>query len=185
MADADRERWNARYTAGDQPGLADVWLLAHGRLLRPRNPGARALDLACGTGRHATWLADLGYNVDAWDISDVALNLVTRRAAITPRQVDLQTIHIPASTYDLVLDAFFLERKLFPSMISALQTNGLLVVRTLMRRDPSDDRNPAYLLGPGELRALCAQLEILVDHEQPEQGVASIIARRRFGLTSG
>lgn len=178
MANTDRERWNARYIAGDHPALPDAWLLAYGRLLKPTHAAARALDLACGTGRHSVWLADLGYSVDAWDISDVALHLLEPHPAIAPRQVDLETAHLETNTYDLILDAFFLHRGLLPQMIGALRGGGLLVVRTLLRRAGPDDRNPAYLLERGELSAVCADLEILLVDENAEQGVASIIARK-------
>ncbi len=171
MANADRERWNARYQAGDEHLEPDAWLLDHAQLLSAPRPRARALDLACGSGRHSLWLAELGYAVDAWDISDVGLELLEselarRRAAgahlsLATARLDLETASIPAETYYLVLDAFFLDRRLFGEMIKGLQPGGLLVVRTLMHRGANDDRNPDFLLEPGELRATFSGLEIL------------------------
>ena len=189
MARIDPERWNQRYRAGAYDFDPTAWLVARQALLRPRQAAARALDLACGAGRNALYLAGLGYRVDAWDISDVALELLRdelerRRAAgqplvVVPRQVDLGTARLPVSTYDLVLDMHFLERSLFPSMMAALRAEGLLVVQTLMRRGDRDDRNPAFLLEPGELPKAFDGLSILEYQEDTEAGWAGLIARRR------
>jgi tellurite methyltransferase len=187
MSSADRERWNQRYREGDHHTQADAWLDAHAHILRAPQAGARALDLACGSGRHTLWLAELGYSVDAWDISDVGLELLhaelkRRREAgatlpVTTRQVDLETVTIPAQNYDLILDAFFLERRLFPEMIAGVRPRGLLVVRTLLHRTANEDRNPAHLLAPGELSTRFSDLQILQLEEDPEAGHAGIIAR--------
>ena len=191
MSSADRERWNQRYQEGDHHLQRDAWLVKHADLLAPPqgHQNARALDLACGSGRHALWLAELGYAVDAWDISDVGLELLhaelTRRRAegenltIVTRQVDLETVTIPASTYDLILDAFFLERRLFQEMVTGLRPGGLLVVRTLLQRAANEDRNPAHLLASGELKATFSELRILQEEEDPLAGHAGIIARKR------
>lgn len=188
MADIDRQRWNQRYSAGAYDVEPTAWLVARKAVLRPRRPRAQALDLACGAGRNALYLAGLGYSVDAWDISDVALQLLRaelerRRAsgqtlAVAPRRVDLETVTLPVSTYDLVLDVQFLQRSLFPSMTAALRTEGLLVVLTLMRRADADDRNPAYLLETGELRTVFRSLEVLEYEEDPAAGWAGLVARR-------
>ena len=170
----------------------DAWLVRHTELLAASRPGARALDLACGAGRHALWLAELGYAVDAWDISDVGLDLLERelakRSAATPLrvtqgQVDLETVSLSANVYDLILDAFFLERRLIGQMTTALRPGGLVVVRTLLHRGANEDRNPAYLLTPGELRATFAELEILREEENPSQGNVGMIARKRRMLS--
>jgi SAM-dependent methyltransferase len=163
VSTADRERWNQRYRTGEHHPEPDPWLVQHGELIRARQPGARALDLACGAGRHTLLLAELGYQVDAWDISEVGLELLRgelsrrvsagQRLNVTAQQVDLETAQLPVAAYDLVLDMYFLERRLFPQMVRALRPGGLLVVRTLMRRSTAEDRNPAHLLRRGELRA--------------------------------
>jgi SAM-dependent methyltransferase len=185
MASTDRERWNERYRQGDQHTQPDAWLIGHAEMLAAPHPGSRALDLACGSGRHTFWLAELGYTVDAWDISDAGLQLLDAELArrqprlpVTTSQVDLERATIPADTYDLILDAFFLERSLFASMITGLRTGGLVIVNTLLRRDANEDRNSAHLLQPGELRAVFGKLQILDDYEDPQAGRAGIIARK-------
>src|SRR5438128_6186526 len=102
MSEADRERWNQRYRDGGYELRPADWRLALGARLKPARHGARALDLACGAGRNSLHLATLGYVVDAWDISDVALGLLRdeleRRLAdgsrpeVHPRQVDLDGV---------------------------------------------------------------------------------------------
>ena len=92
--------------------------------------------------------------------------------------VDEAVQELPAAAYDLVLDASFLDRSLFPAMVGALRPGGLLVVHTFMRRDEQDDRNPDYLLERGELRAAAAGLDILDDQEDPVEGWAGLVARR-------
>ena len=189
MADIDRQHWNQRYRDGAYDFSPAAWLVKREALLRPTRLNARALDLACGVGRNSVYLAGLGYAVDAWDISDVGLNLLRaelarRRVAgqplaVTPRQVDVDAAELPAAFYDLVLDACFLDRSLFPAMLSALRSGGLLVVHTLLRRTAEDDRNPDYLLEPGELRALTAGLDVVDAEEDPVGGWAGLVARRR------
>ena len=70
-------------------------------------PAGRALDLACGAGRNAIWLAERGWRVTAVDYSEVALAEARRRAA--ERGVDIDWIHAdltewspPVAAYDLV-----------------------------------------------------------------------------------
>ena len=71
MSDADRERWDARHAAvgAGVPGPPDA-LRGRTELLPP---GGRALDVACGRGTMAVWLAARGFAVDAVDVSPVAL----------------------------------------------------------------------------------------------------------------
>jgi tellurite methyltransferase len=188
MSAADRERWNRRYRGSAHDYTPCAWLVERAALIRPRRPGGRALDLACGPGRNALYLARLGYQVDAWDISDVALDRLRGELArlrrggrpldVSPRQVDLDEASLPATAYELVLDIDFLQRRLFPYMAAALEPGGLLVVRTLLRRRAGEERNPVYLLEPGELRGAFADLEQLEYAEDAAAGRAALVARR-------
>ena len=184
MSEDDRRRWNQRFADSSPDFTPAEWLVRHASLLEPRHATARALDLACGSGRNALYLASLGYEVDAWDISDVALGLLHAKteslpiARVNPRQVDLEAQgSLQANTYDLILDFNYLQRSLFDEMRLAVRPGGLLVIHVLMRRSTNDDRNPAHLLAPGELRSTFEDLQVIEYEENPEQGWAALIAR--------
>ena len=74
----DREHWNTRYAGSDLVWTADAnrFLVAEVADLEP----GRALDLACGEGRNAVWLAEHGWEVTAVDFSDVGLAKAARLA---------------------------------------------------------------------------------------------------------
>ena len=73
-----REDWNARYDSREL-----LWSPEPNRLFASEVEGlepGRALDLACGEGRNAVWLAERGWRVTAVDFSDVALEKARRLA---------------------------------------------------------------------------------------------------------
>jgi len=196
MADADRERWNRRYAERYAKRAYDFapsrWLPEIEARLEPPYPGARALDLACGPGRNAVWLAERGWTVDAWDLSDVALSILVcereERAAhgfplaIDVRETDLDAAEIPPATYDLVLNMLFLDRRLWPGMVAALRPGGLLAFETFVNLPGGrrSDVSPEHLLQPGELRATfeALGLETLFSDEDGPRGTARLLARR-------
>ena len=74
-------------------------------------PPARALDLACGAGRHAIWLAKRGWRVTAVDFSSEALRQARERAETAGVDVDwieadLVSYTPPQDSFDLVLLAY-------------------------------------------------------------------------------
>jgi SAM-dependent methyltransferase len=155
-------------------------------------PGARALDVACGGGRNALFLAELGYSVDAFDISDIGLAHLRaeleRRAvagnplAIEPRQVDLEQTPLAVDAYDLILDAHYLERSLCAPMRHALRAGGRLIIHTFLFTPggavTSRLGNPAFALQPGELRRVFGGLEILELTEDHVAEEGHLLARR-------
>src|SRR6476646_8725770 len=73
-----REDWNARYAQKEL-----VWSAEPNRLFAAEVgglPPGRALDLACGEGRNAVWLAGRGWRVTGVDFSGVALAKARRLA---------------------------------------------------------------------------------------------------------
>ena len=109
------------------------WTLAQ----QPYFAGDRALDFACGTGRHTLWLAGLGYHVDAVDISMVALRHLSRSAeeqvlshSIRLIQADLTEWRPEKTTYDLIFVTRYLDRTAIPALVAALKPDGLLLYRT-------------------------------------------------------
>jgi SAM-dependent methyltransferase len=100
-ADADPGAfWDARYASGDWPTEPEPVLV---ELVSPLLPG-RALDLGCGTGRNALWLARHGWQVTGVDLSRVGLEQA--RAAAVARGLDLELHLADLASYPLEADAF-------------------------------------------------------------------------------
>jgi tellurite methyltransferase len=187
-----RERWNERYARADLVPFPDApaqWLVQHRDLLAG---GGRALDVACGDGRNALYLAQLGYEVDAIDASDVVIAALRaaaaeRALAIAPRVVDLEREPLPPGPYDTIVTLNFLQRDLFGALQDALAPGGLLLYETLGQAHVEELGNsfdPDYLLDRGELLRAFPRLEVLVHHEGVVErsgrprGVGSLVARR-------
>jgi tellurite methyltransferase len=154
---------------------------------------ANALDLACGTGRNALYLASLGWRVTAVDRSAVAIELLQQHARERGVTVDTRIADLEAgeflwagNAYRLICDCNYLQRDLFPRIRNAVQPGGLIVAMIQMVDDAPDvaPMNPAYLIQPGELRAEFSGWEILHDVESrpledPKRRlVAELIARK-------
>jgi tellurite methyltransferase len=184
-----RRYWNERHANAifsDEPA---PWLVEHRQLIETQ-PRGRALDIACGGGRNALFLAELGFEVDALDISDVAIEHVRRLAAgrglpIAAARADLAvTRDFPRPSYQIVIDFFYRERALFGPIADALAPAGLLFFQTFVGSRPDGAFGPRFGLEPGELRAAFARLEILHydeveigDAERGRRTVARLAAR--------
>lgn len=139
LAGVDAADWDRKYRGRElvygeapNPTLVDVaTTLDRGR----------ALDLACGRGRNALWLATRGWTVDAVDFSSVALTAARTVAATAPRSVRerLTWIHAdvtelaPPPSYDLILMLYLhlppnARRKAVAAAVSALEPDGILMI---------------------------------------------------------
>lgn len=107
---ATAEHWDARYGEHEQfwSGNPNTALVEHVRALAP----GRALDLGCGEGADAIWLAEQGWQVTAVDVSGAALRRAQRaaeeagvRARINFQQADL-AIAFPRGEFDLISAQF-------------------------------------------------------------------------------
>lgn len=177
------EQWNERYRAGEQLFDAPVPLVV-------KFAGAvrgRALDLACGSGRNALYLAELGWHVTAVDGSPVALEVLGARARerglkIDTRIADLERgeFQIASDTYDLILDCYYLQRDLFATMQAGVPPGGM-IISIVHLADADGTPKRAY---PGELRKYFEGWKILHYREgQPgeschQRAVAEIVAIR-------
>lgn len=162
-------------------------------LPRERQPKAerRALDVACGTGRDAVYLAMNGYAVDAIDILPDALDrandLASRHGVqIRTLQQDLERQPIlPVGQYDLVIVFRYLQRSLLPALSKALAPGGYLVYETFHERNRqtgAKPANPDHLLKTGELKSSFSELEVLIADDGFERNgryFSHILARRR------
>jgi SAM-dependent methyltransferase len=196
--------WNAKHRAAAEEPLAEP--AGFVRELLPLLPLGPALDLACGSGRHALLLASRNQPVTAVDSSDVALEILeqrahaahcavthTKRATQVPNrrqgiqlwQADLEEVSLPSQAFSLVLCVNYLQRSLFPQIENALVPGGVLLFETytVAQLDFADGpRNRNYLLELGELRAAFPSLRSLFYRElRAEKGIASLIAQKASG----
>jgi SAM-dependent methyltransferase len=98
----NREDWDARYAATELVWSAEPnrFLVAEASDLEP----GRALDLACGEGRNAIWLAERGWQATAVDFSAVAVEKGrARNPDVDFRVADVVAFEPGEATYDLVI----------------------------------------------------------------------------------
>jgi len=142
--------------------------------------------VACGRGRNAHFLAELGFEVDAIDVDQAAVDELRRTGgAITAIAADVTLTRFPREPYDVIVNVNFLARSILSRLSAALAADGLLVFETFTRDhvDVLGQRmNRSYLLEPNELLRAFADLRVLhyreavLDGERP-RAVAGLVAR--------
>jgi len=145
-------------------------------------PG-KALDVAMGRGRHAVLLARLGFQTFGVDINHAALAAARREdGRIRAWCADLTVSPLPASTFDLVVVARYLQRDLFDAIKAAVKSGGCVIYETFtvaQLAHGTGPKSPEHLLRPGELRSLFADWTVLFYEEvDAEEAVARVVAQR-------
>jgi SAM-dependent methyltransferase len=129
-----------------------AWLVRFARLLPP---AARVLDVACGEGRQARWLAARGHPVVAVDGDAEALAAMDGIDGIRTVQADLESAPWPfaGERFDAVLVFRYLHRPLFGAFAAALAPDGVLLCETFAEghEQLGRPRRPEFLLRRGEL----------------------------------
>ena len=169
-------------------------MLAENAHLLPRR--GRALDLACGLGGNALFLAERGLETVAWDVSAVAIKRLEQYAGSRSLTIETQVrdvVSLPPApeNFDVVVVCRFLDRTLARSLPAALRANGLLYYQTFIQNSfpPQGPRNPNYLLEENELLRLFTDLTVCVYREEGRVGdialglrnEAMLVAQRRNG----
>ena len=116
------------------------------------------LDLACGSGRHACLLAGLGYAVSAVDRNFEAISKISAVPGIVATQLDLEGDNWPlvGRTFDGIVVTNYLWRPRLADVLAMLAPGGVLIYETFMLGNEAYGKpsSPAFLLQPGELRAV-------------------------------
>jgi SAM-dependent methyltransferase len=95
--------WEARYRAGDTPWDDDVVPLSVIDLFGSHVPrGAHVLEVGCGSGTTALWLAQQGYRVVACDVSAEAIRIARQRAAAAGLAVSFRVLDVLTETIETV-----------------------------------------------------------------------------------
>ncbi|HTM14675.1 MAG TPA: methyltransferase domain-containing protein [Bryobacteraceae bacterium] len=183
----DLAAWDEQYrkeadSATERESVPNPLLVEAARDLRP----GRALDLACGTGRNALWLAQRGWSVTAIDGSAVAVEILRSRSAHSNIMLDVQVADlektgftIAPERYDLIAMCYYFQRDLLDRCKGGVAPGGVMVVIALLV-EPGTKLSP-FRLQPGELRGYFADWIIVHYREGTdawEHKIAELIARR-------
>ncbi len=158
--DTTQEFWDEKYSSRDQ-----VWSGKVNKALQhfssDLTPGT-ALDLGCGEGGDAVWLAKNSWRVVACDVSEIALERA-RSAAIendVSDKIDFQhhdfAVSFPEGKFDLVSAHFLqspveLDRKsIFSRASNAVASGGILLVVDHGAAPPWSDHKDHVFLSPQE-----------------------------------
>jgi tellurite methyltransferase len=184
------ESWDERYASGKYSTAEPHRLLIE---LTGKLPPGKALDLACGAGRHAVFLAEKGWRVTAVDNSRVGIEIAERKAREKGLTIDFHTLDlekgefaVEPDAYDLICDFYYLQPELFASMKASVKTGGIIVSTVHIYGAGEEAGN--FLLREGELREYFRDFEILHYHEtsatdtdagEHHRRTAEIVAKRK------
>jgi SAM-dependent methyltransferase len=185
-----KAHWGLKYQQG-LPSLTmpdPFFIYAYARFVEPSFPNAGvALDLACGLGRHALWLASRNWRVCGVDLSDVAIGKLNQSAlALNVRLKlsvgDASEYPFGPARFDLIVLFYHADRSLFSKLVAALKPGGLLICKlsigwdtnarlTLVASDP---------LNRNELPTIVPELCVLHHQERPvrDRGVVEFAGRK-------
>ncbi|OBH82833.1 bifunctional 2-polyprenyl-6-hydroxyphenol methylase/3-demethylubiquinol 3-O-methyltransferase UbiG [Mycobacterium sp. E2989] len=180
MAEADRRRWDERYATQTPPSVEAVgppeFLAPHADVLPT---AGTALDLACGSGLGAVWLARRGLRVLGLDVSPVAVGQardLARRAGVSDRcgfeAADLDDGLPAGPPVDVILCHRFRDRRLDRAIIDRLAPGGLLAMAVLSEVGAAPG---PFRAAAGELMAAFTELDVVAAGEG--EGQAWLLAR--------
>ncbi len=201
MTETERERWERRYREGAYADRTHpTALLAE---WEPRLPRGLALDVACGAGRNALFLAAAGRRVDALDISPTALERARRDADV--RGLDVRWIEadlapdpdavLPDGPYDLVVLVRYVHRGILAPLWKRLAPGGALVCeqhvdsehdvvgpkRAEFRMRPNELLRAAVALGP-DVEVRSYREGLVVDPDGRRAALAQLVSFRSDSL---
>jgi SAM-dependent methyltransferase len=202
MSDSDRIKWDEHYRGRPCRALAEPNPLLAEWLSRIQVDAASPLaaDVACGSGRHALYLARRGWRVDAMDISAVALEGLA--AAARAESLDVTCLlcdfePAPPATippfepdrYHLAVVMRYTNLPLIGMLAGAIRPGGYLIAEAYLKSSGPDGgpNNPAYRVAPGEFEAVVGRsFDLVFCHETVAAGhagrdaaVVQVVGRRR------
>ena len=159
------QKWDRIYAAADtHTRIQACHVLNNFAYLLPDN--GTALDLACGLGGNALFLAERALHTTAMDISSVAIEKLDaqQHPLINVRCVDIDSTVLKKSTYDVIVVSNYLDRGIVDAIMQAITPGGLLFYQTFVLDKTEPEKGPgngAFLLKANELLSLFNELQVL------------------------
>jgi 2-polyprenyl-3-methyl-5-hydroxy-6-metoxy-1,4-benzoquinol methylase len=163
-------KWNCIYSQTKTQFVQAAEVLRENAYLLPET--GTALDLACGLGGNAFFLAQQGLAVTALDISSVAIDGILARSKhegmnINACQHNISQLSLLKSSYNIIVVSRFLDRTLSDAIIGALKPGGLLFYQTytLEKTGLTGPTNPEFLLDRNEILRVFSPLAVIFYRE--------------------
>lgn len=162
-----------------QAGTPSEWVQRFAHLIAT---GAQVLDLACGSGRHATFLAQQGCRVTGVDRNATALAALPANVQAIPADIENAPWPLEGQQFDAVVVTNYLWRPLWPHILDSVRMGGVLIYETFGQGNAAYGKpsRPDFLLAPGELLQVCHGWHIVAyEHglrSQPQRVVQRIAA---------
>jgi len=145
-------------------------------------PGSRVLDVACGHGRHARYLAGRGCDVTAVDNDSACAESLSGVHGVRFLHADLESGSWPFAmeTFEAIVVVHYLHRPLLPLLSAVLAPGGLLIYETFACGNErfGRPRNPDFLLQPRELLDAYAGLRVLAFEDGLVAGTPQAVIQR-------
>lgn len=182
----DQNKWNQKYSEK----LQDMKVPEPNPRLKKIASylsGGKALDLACGLGANSIFLAQLDYQVEAIDISDVAIRQLHELAAqnnliINARVCDLTNEKLgETGQFDLIVMTYYLDRSLFPALTDLIKDKGYFFMETFYQTPGTDGRGVSnrYKLLPKELLNEFTDWKVIFFEEHEQEGRQTIFCQKQ------
>lgn len=146
-----------------------LWVTKHAALIKS---GGRVLDLACGSSRHAIWLVQQGYQVDAIDRDALAVASMSNINNVHVHIADLEAAEAYTFNhqYDGIIVSRYLYRPLLKTLAAILNPGGVLIYETFMLGNErlGKPSNPHFLLRQDELLEVYSPALNIIAFEQGE-----------------
>ncbi len=164
---------------------ASAWVRRWTHLI---SPAGRALDVACGAGRHMRWLASQGHAVTGVDSNPDALALASTAGTTLLADIENGPWPLAGQTFDAVIVTHYLWRPLLPVIVQSVAEGGVLIYETFAAGNETVGKpsRPDFLLQPGELLQATAGLRTVAYEDgfesDPDRFVQRIVAIRTTSL---
>ncbi|OCA85748.1 hypothetical protein A8F94_12810 [Bacillus sp. FJAT-27225] len=184
----EKQKWNAKY----EERLKEITMPIPNQRLTGMEPylmsGGTALDIACGLGGNSYYLARLGYKVRGIDISDKAIQYVEEQAARNKLNIQAEvrdltevgSFQFKANFFDLVVVAYYLDRRLFPSIHHWVKVGGYVFMDTYYHSPKLESQRVSndFLLQSNELLREFRDWKVLSYEEDERSGRQMIFCEK-------